>query len=249
MKLTVIGCSGSFPGPDSACSCYLVEAEGFRVLLDLGSGALGPLQRHVDLADLDAVLLSHLHADHCLGWCDYYVVRRYHPQGAMPPIPVYGPANTVDRLSRASSLPGESSAIAEFIDFTTLRPSSFELGPFQVTVDRVNHPVETYAMRLAYDGRSVTYSGDTDECEELARLAADTDLLLADAAYLDGRDVQSGVHMTGRAAGEQAARAQAGRLVLTHIPPWTDAQRNLDAARTTYAGPVELARPHVTYSV
>ena len=91
MKPTVVGCSGSFPGPDSAASCYLVEApyEGrtFRLLLDLGSGALGPLQKYVELDQVDAVALSHLHPDHCLDLCGFYVVRKYHPSGALPRLP------------------------------------------------------------------------------------------------------------------------------------------------------------------
>ena len=83
MRLTVVGCSGSFPGPDSAASCYLVEADGFRVLLDLGNGALGPLQRYADIYAVDAVLVSHLHSDHFIDLCSYYVALRYRdPDGA-----------------------------------------------------------------------------------------------------------------------------------------------------------------------
>src|SRR5690606_18353505 len=105
VKLTVIGCSGSFPGPDSAASCYLVEAphEGrtFRLLLDLGSGALGPLQDHIDLRDIDAIALSHLHPDHCFDMSGLYVVRKYHPQGRPARIPVYAPTGADWHLSNA----------------------------------------------------------------------------------------------------------------------------------------------------
>ena len=105
MRLTVIGCSGSFAGPDSAASCYLVEADDpdgrtWRILLDLGSGALGALQRYADPAAVDAVFLSHLHPDHCMDLCGYYVLRRYHPGGALPPIPVWGPAGVAERLQK-----------------------------------------------------------------------------------------------------------------------------------------------------
>ena len=92
MKLTVLGSAGTFPGPDSPCSAYLVEHEGFRLLLDFGPGSLGPLQRHLGLLDLDAVYLSHLHADHCLELVTYSYARRYHPDGNPPSLPVYGPA-------------------------------------------------------------------------------------------------------------------------------------------------------------
>ena len=88
------------PAPTSPASCYLVQAEAdgrtWNLLLDLGSGALGPLQRHLSPDDLDAVLLSHLHPDHCVDLCGLYVMRRYRPGGARPAdrLPVHGPAGT-----------------------------------------------------------------------------------------------------------------------------------------------------------
>jgi ribonuclease BN (tRNA processing enzyme) len=104
VRLTVVGCSGSYPGPDSPASCYLVEAElgdrTWRLVLDLGNGALGALHRYADPLTIDAVLLSHLHADHCIDLTSYYVLRKYHPTGARPPIPVYGPDGTPGRLAR-----------------------------------------------------------------------------------------------------------------------------------------------------
>ncbi|HJZ28526.1 MAG TPA: MBL fold metallo-hydrolase, partial [Streptosporangiaceae bacterium] len=81
MQLTVIGCSGSFPGPDSPASCYLLEAEGFQLVIDMGNGALGVLQRHAELFGVDAVCVSHLHADHCTDLSSYWVARQYAPEG------------------------------------------------------------------------------------------------------------------------------------------------------------------------
>ena len=107
MKLTVLGCAGSFPGPDSACSAYLVEADGFRLLLDFGTGSLSALQRYASLTSVDAILLTHLHADHVLDACSYVVVRRYAPDGPYPPIPVYAPAGARERLPRRTARPAE----------------------------------------------------------------------------------------------------------------------------------------------
>jgi len=108
VRLTVIGASGSYPGPESPASCYLLEAEHqgrtWRVLVDLGSGALGVLQRHIDPVTVDAVLLSHLHADHCLDLCGFYVLRKYHPTGPQPRIPVWGPEGTAVRMAKAYDL-------------------------------------------------------------------------------------------------------------------------------------------------
>jgi ribonuclease BN (tRNA processing enzyme) len=248
VKLTVVGCSGSFAGPDAACSCYLVEADGFRVVLDLGSGAFGPLQRYADPRDVDAVLLSHLHPDHCMDLCGYYVSRKYHPDGPAPPLPVYGPEGTAERMARAYDLPPDP-GMRDVFDFATLRPGKFELGPFTVRVDRVNHPVPTYAMRLDLDGRSVTYSADTGDSDALVALARGTDLLLCEASFEEGRDTVPDVHLNGRQAGEHAARADAGSLVITHVPPWTDAERALADASAAFGGPTDLARPGAVYEL
>src|SRR5580658_893730 len=94
MRVTVIGCAGSFPGPDSPASCYLLEAEGFRLVIDMGNGALGVLQRYAELFGIDAICLSHLHADHCVDLGAYWVARRYTEAGPRPAIPVYGPRGT-----------------------------------------------------------------------------------------------------------------------------------------------------------
>jgi ribonuclease BN (tRNA processing enzyme) len=92
MLLTVVGCAGSFPGPESPASCYLLEADGFRLVIDLGNGALGGLQKYAGLNEIDAICLSHLHADHCVDLYSYRVAREIIPGGPLPPVPVYGPA-------------------------------------------------------------------------------------------------------------------------------------------------------------
>ena len=240
MRLTVIGCSGSFPGPDSPGSCYLVEAEGFRLLLDLGNGALGALQRYVGLYDVDAICLSHLHADHCLDLCSYTVARLYPADGAMPPIPVYGPAGTAERMTRAYSMePGPE--VRKAFEFRTLTPGTQRIGPIQVTADHMNHPVETFGFRLEHAGRSLTYSADTGESAALEGLARDTDLMLCEASFLDAAGLPRGVHLTARQAAEHATRAGARRLVLTHLVPWNDRERSLAEAEQAYAGPITLA--------
>src|ERR1700691_6168256 len=99
MRVTVIGCAGSFPGPDSPASCYLFEAEGFHLVIDMGNGALGVLQRHAELFGIDAICVSHLHADHCVDLSSYWVARQYAPGGPRAPIPVYGPAGTAQRVA------------------------------------------------------------------------------------------------------------------------------------------------------
>lgn len=250
MRLTVVGCSGSFPGPASAASCYLVEApyaDGtFRLLLDLGSGALGSLQQVLPLESVDAVALSHLHPDHCLDLCGFYVWRRYHPQGIRPRLPVWGPSGSAERMSRAyGAEPG--AGLVEVFDFRTYPRGEFTVGPFTVAVATVDHPVTAYALRISHDGRSLVYSGDTGPCAELDELAKGCDLLLAEASFLDGGDNPPHLHLTGREAASVAEAAGAKRLVLTHIPPWHDPADVLAEAAPHFNGATLLAAPGAAY--
>lgn len=241
-----MGCSGSYPGPDSPASCYLLEADDadgrtWRVLLDLGNGSLGALHRYVDPLAVDAVLLSHLHADHCLDLCGYYVLRKYHPAGPQPRIPVFGPEGTADRMARAYDLDPDPGMRHEF-DFRVWE-GPVEIGPFTVTPVPVAHPVPAYGLRVACDGATLAYTGDTGPTPVLDDLARDVDLLLAEASFRSCDDNPADLHLTGTDCGEIAARAGVRRLVLTHVPPWHDDADALAEAVAVHDGPTELARP------
>jgi len=249
VRLTVLGCSGTFPGPDSPCSGYLVEHEGYHLVLDLGNGALGHLQRHVDLLAVDAVQVSHLHADHCLDLVAYSYARRYHPAGPPPALPVHGPRGLAQRVAGAYEAP-PADGLDEVYAFSEVTPgATYRLGPFEVTTARVEHPVEAHAVRLRAGGRTLVYSGDTARCDALVELARDCDLLLCEASWPSDPLPPPGIHLTGREAGEHAARAGARRLLLTHLMPYTDPVAQLAEAREAYAGPLDLARCGHTYDV
>jgi ribonuclease BN (tRNA processing enzyme) len=238
MRLTVVGCSGSIPSRDSAASCYLLEADGFRLVVDMGSGALGALQRYAGLAEVDAVALSHLHADHFIDMCSFWVARTYTPRGVMR-VPVYGPADTATRIARANDDPD----VTGTFDFVTLVPGCRQIGPFTVTVGHVAHPVETFAFRFEHGGKVLTYSGDTGESAVLVELARSADILLCEAGFPEQPDLPPGLHLTGRQAGQHAAAAGAGHLVLTHLDADYDPAPTVAGARDAFGGPVSLAAP------
>jgi ribonuclease BN (tRNA processing enzyme) len=254
VRLTVVGCSGSFPGPDSAASCYLLETEEagrtWRIVIDLGSGSLGPLQRVVDLRKIDAVVISHLHPDHFMDLCGLYVARRYHPAGpCLAPLQVYGPEHTAERVLAAYG-PDAADELPKVYDVRTLTDGGqFTVGPVTVTPRLVQHPVPAYGMRFEQDGRVIAYSGDTDACPALDDLAQGADLLLAEASFQEGRDETRGVHLTGRRAGEVARDAGVRRLVLTHIPVWTRLDVVVAEAEQVYPGPVEAAVAGAGYAL
>jgi ribonuclease BN (tRNA processing enzyme) len=246
VKLTVVGCSGSGPGPKSPASSYLVEHDGFRVLLDLGNGAFGPLQAHVDPARIDAVFLSHLHADHCLDVAPFVVWHRYAGPRTRSLVPLYAPVGAERRLALAYD--GDGDTLTDVFDFVPVGPGTFTLGPFDVTLVRTEHPVECYAIRLDVDGRSLVYTGDTGPCSRIIELARDADVLLAEAAHAPGPDLPEGLHLTGREAGEHAAKAGVGRLLLTHIPAWVDEIGQLFAASAVFSE-TELVRQDAVYEI
>jgi ribonuclease BN (tRNA processing enzyme) len=261
MRLTVVGCSGSVSGPESAASSYLVQAPyaggTFSLVLDLGPGAFGALYRYLDPAQVNAFGLSHLHPDHCLDLCSYYVAAVYSPTAPWPRPLLFGPTGTPERLARAyevgrsdglSAEPGPG--IASHFDFRPWQPRQ-EVGPFVVETVRVDHPVEAYAMRISEavpEGGTLVYSGDTGPCDALVELARGADLLLVEAASLRP-DSPPGLHLTGRQAAETAQRAGVSAAVLTHIPPWSDPDQVLAAAMPNFSGPLSRAVPGASWEI
>jgi ribonuclease BN (tRNA processing enzyme) len=262
MRLVVVGCSGSVSGPDSAASSYLVQApwQGrvYSLVLDLGPGAYGALQRHLDPAEVDAVGLSHLHPDHCVDLCGFFVAGCYSPTAPWRRVQVFGPTGTRERIIRAYEAgtpdrpaPEAGPGIGEHFDYRIWQPSQ-RLGPFEVATIRVAHPVEAYAVRVSEatpGGGSLVFSGDTGPCTSLVDLARGTDLLLIESAFLDGPDNPPDLHLSGREAAQIGAAAGVGTVVLTHIPPWHDRDQVLAEATPHFSGPVQLATPGSAWTI
>ena len=262
MKLTIVGCSGSLSGPDSPASSYLVQApyqdRTFSLLLDCGPGAMGALYRYLDPREIDAIALSHLHADHCLDLCGYYVAACYSPSAPWPRRPVYGPTNAASRIAQAYEVPrGDSGAsehgppIDEHFDWRIWQPSQ-RIGPFTVRTVRVDHPVEAYAIRVEEDqpgGAAMVYSGDTGPSEALVQIANGVDLLLVESAFLDDPDNPDGMHLSGAQAAAIGQAAGVAAIVVTHIPPWYEPDRVLAEATPHFDGPVSLAKPGAVWDI
>ena len=250
MKLTVLGCSGSMPGPDSPASGYLIEADGYKLVLDLGHGAFGALQRHVDPGSVDAIVVSHLHADHCIDLTAYIVALRYGtaanrvrtPEGR---IALIGPAGTRDRIEAAYDPYARKLGLHELFGFST--PASGELGPFAMSFAPMNHPVPTSAVRITHGDRTLVYSGDTGESDALVSLAHSADVLLCEASVGPDEESVPDLHLTGKQAGQHADRAGVDRLIVTHVPPWNSRQVAADEAAGAFSGAVEIAVPDAEF--
>lgn len=242
----MLGCSGSFPSADSPASSYLLEHDGHRVVLDLGNGSLGALQRHVQLewpGALDAVVLSHCHLDHCADLGSLYVQRHYYSTTS-DRLPVLGPS---DARARAVAIYGraDESGLDQEFDFVTFTREPMRIGPFTIETARAVHPVQAYSIRVSAGGRSLTYSGDTAFSDRLVDLAQGTEAALFEASFI-GTGSPAGVHMSAREAGRAARAASAARLVLTHHIASNDPTAVLAEAREEYAGALALAAPGLT---
>ena len=248
MQLTVLGNSGTFPGAASPCSGYLLEHDGFRLVLDLGAGALGNLQRHCGLLDVDAIYITHLHADHCIDLIAYSYALRYHPTGLPPVLPVYGPAGTGERIAASYECP-PTDGLLDVFDFREGAGRVLQIGPFAVTAAVVNHPVECHGLRIEAGGRVMTYSADTNISPVLVELARDADLFLCEASWPSTPTPPPNIHLTGREAGTHAAQAGAKRLLLTHLMPFHDPMAMLAEAKESYDGALDLAHVGATYQV
>jgi ribonuclease BN (tRNA processing enzyme) len=249
--LTVLGCSGSIPGPGAAASGYLVEADGFTLALEFGNGVLARFQEERPLFSMGALVLSHLHPDHCIDVSSLYVARKYHPVPPSEPLPVYAPAEAPSRFVAAYAPNAAERSSLDFTGIFSFRElgSRVRIGPFTVDSAVVAHPCETYGFRISWGGVSLAYTGDSGPCPALDELADGVDVLLSEASWTHAPDRLPGLHLSGREAGELAARAGVGRLLITHVPPWTSREDVLKEAQSAFDGPCELVVEGGRYEV
>jgi ribonuclease BN (tRNA processing enzyme) len=240
MKLVVFGGAGGWPPAGGACSGYLVEHGGFRLFVDPGYAVLPRLLGVLDAAAIDAVLVSHGHPDHVADLSPLLRARVMHDDPA-PPLPVYGLPGSLDRVLAMD----EAVTVAGAREVHAFGPGeSFRVGPFAVSSTALPHFVPNVGLRVEAGGRSLTYTGDAGPDEALVRLADGTDLLLADASYVDVVPEGPAGNLNSAAeVGLQARAAGAGRLVLTHLWPGTDADASRAAAGRAFDGRIDVARP------
>ncbi len=251
MLLTVLGCSGSIPGPGAAASGYLLEAGGFTLALEFGNGVLSRFQEERPLFSMDALVLSHLHPDHCIDVSSLYVARKYHPSPPSGLLPIHAPVEAHSRFVAAYAPDAAERSSLDFSDVFSFHPlgSTVHIGPFTVESALVAHPCEAYGFRISCGGVSLAYTGDSGPCDALDSLSSGVDVLLSEASWTHTPERQPGLHMSGRQVGELAARAGVGRLLITHVPPWTSREDVLKEAKSAFDGPCELVVEGGRYEV
>lgn len=223
MNLTIVGSSGTYPTRDNACSGYLFSSEGYDLQVDCGPGTFIKGQDYYSVEDLDAVILTHWHPDHCTDIYPLFYALRFHPDSPSR-LPVYAPEGAERHLF--AFLSGDSrEEFQRVFDFRVIDESTeLEAGPFEVRFARTHHPVETLAVSVQEGSSRVVYSSDTGPDGGYPDLAAGADVCICESTYeYEGQGPP--IHLSAAEAGAIAARAGVGRLCLAHIFPTVDAEK------------------------
>jgi ribonuclease BN (tRNA processing enzyme) len=246
VRLTVLGGCGAWPQAGHACSGFLVEHDGFRLLLDLGYATLPRLLELVDAAAIDAVYVTHGHPDHC---ADLNPLLRARSLAAVPapPLPVYALPHALDAVL-ALDRPGMLDGAVDVRTFAA--GDALSIGPFTAATAPLPHYVPNAGVRLTADHSTLVYTGDTGPGPEVVALAAQADLLIADATYVDEVPEHAAGNLSSAVdAGRQATEAGVRSLLLTHLWPGTDPYAARAAARRMYAGGIGVAETGLAFQL
>ena len=240
MELTVLGSSGTWPGPGRATCGYLVSHDGAHLWLDAGSGTFARLQERIRVDQMTAIVISHGHPDHFSDMLMCFYARRYGGLGD-PGLPVYSPAGFTDKAALLVAEEGMKVLYEDFA-FTVVRDGDeFTVGPFSIrAIEMVHVGVEALGYRIEAGGATLAYSGDAGPSATLVEVARDADLFLCEATYQDASTLFP-FHLSARQAGEHATKAGAKRLMLTHIVPTLDPMVSVAEASEVFDGPVSAA--------
>jgi ribonuclease BN (tRNA processing enzyme) len=257
MIVTVLGSAAAGANAGSGCAGYLVRSEGVSVLIDCGPGSTAELKRWIDVRQLDAVVISHMHLDHMLDLVTLRAAYRYAPDPFDGRVPLWLPpsgAVVLDSLAAPLDLSHHSplffDQVFETQEFNPI--DSLQIGALSIDFAPAQHETPTWAMRVARSGAeaAVGLSSDTGPVTHLAAFFQGVDALICEATLLESNvsPIDRG-HLTAQEAGRLAQTCRAGRLILTHTWDELGSDQLLRAASSAFDGPVEIAWPGMEISI
>lgn len=242
LELTVIGCSGTYSSPESSCSSYLLRTPTTSVLLDAGPGSSIELQRHVDLADLDAIIISHEHPDHWTELPTLYHAYRYGLE--LSGFPLFGTMGVKANLDAVAP-----DATSTAFSWTTVNAeSTMSVGEIDFTFSETDHPVETLAILARAGDQTIGYSADTGPGWSPEAFGEDIDVFIYEMTLPEAMEAAGIPHVSGREAGRRATAAGVDHLVVTHVPPGHDPDDRYSSAASEFSGQISIAKPGLQIS-
>lgn len=238
MRVTVLGGSGAWPTVDAACSGFLVEYGSFKLVIDMGYATFPRLLRHIAPEQVDAVLISHGHPDHC---ADLNPLLRARALGDNPPpgLPLYCLPGALDAVL-ALDPPHMLANAAVLREFDA--GACIDIGPFGIETRLLPHFVPNAGFRVTTEGNVLAYTGDTGPSPQVVELARDADVLIAEATFPWDVPEEDADYLTSAIrAGRQATDARVRHLMLTHLWPGTDPVEAKRAAGRSFDGPMTVA--------
>ena len=265
MRLTILGKSPSWQDADGACSGYLLEEGETCVLVDCGNGVFSKLRRYRDYGSVDAVVISHLHADHFLDLVPYSYALTYAPKRQPVPIQRW-PGDPDPKKPRLICPPGSRETFRRIVGSwgnDDLIENAFELeeyevadkpqvGSLRIEFTHVPHFTETFALKInstANGGGCLAYGADSSPNPEVVEFARGADLLMIEATL--PRPERTGMrgHLTPREAGEHARAAEVKHVLLTHMSDEMDELWARREAEAGFGGPVDIAVEGAVYTI
>jgi ribonuclease BN (tRNA processing enzyme) len=257
LRLTCLGGSAAWPNPGQGCSSFLVESGETSILVDAGPNTLLELRKHIKYSTVDAIIISHCHADHILDLVPYRYGLVYGPEKPDRPVPLWLPPGGVQLLNRlAMALGSDAEQPAEFWT-TVFEPMEYDpgdelsVGGVTISFQRTEHAVECYAMRLhGPDQASLTYTADTGSIDNLVTFAEKCDILVAEATLPESDDAQTSAgHLMPSQAGLLASSAGVTRLVISHLWAERPDEVVMESARAKYSGEILISKPGLVIDV
>lgn len=235
VKLTVVGYWHAYPKANEATSGFLLEKDGFSLLIDCGSGVVSQLQNYCQLEQLDAVILSHYHQDHMadIGVLQYAIMMNTYAGKITKALPIYG-----HKLDEAKF---HSLTYEPFVKGMEYRPDeTLEIGPFSINFLQTNHPAPCFAMQITDHKHVLVYTADTDMFDELPAFIRDCDLLITECSFFANQK-KAGGHLSSKDVSHLARLTQPKHVLLSHLPHFGSHKQLLEEVQNEYKGNVELA--------
>lgn len=242
MELKIIGYWGGYPGVNGASSTYLLSKDGFHLVIDMGSGGLGKLQKHLHVTDIDALILSHYHADHVadVGVLQQALLVQSFLTGTDKVLPIYAHKENDIAFHQLTD---------DYTQGKAYHPdNTLKIGPFFIRFLRTKHSVPCFGMRITDGNSTIVYTADSAFQEEWVTFAKDADLLLAEANFYKGQDASKAGHMTSEEVGIIAAKAGVKEVILTHLPHFGEHTQLVQETKEVFDGQVSLAKEGLSWS-